>query len=158
MEAARRPRVSRRPEGLPGLESSQESLRRCPLARSMTRTAARRDCALRDERTFAFWRHDGIFRPGRGLKPRKIQGRVPPPVGRPRALVQGRDGRNCAPFSPSAMSSGRLSLDRVARQQSPSPFHRRWQNNMHLTQPRAKDDISTLPRTRHFYFALTRMA
>lgn len=37
--------------------------------------------------------------------------------------AQGRDGRG-APCSSSAMSSGRLFLDRVARQQSPSPLHR----------------------------------
>jgi hypothetical protein len=36
---------------------------------------------------------------------------------------KGRDGRS-APCSSSAMSSGRLFLDRVASQQSPSPLHR----------------------------------
>ena len=53
------------------------------------------------------------------------------------------------------MSSGRLFLDRVALQQSQSPLHRHTQINMHSPQDRAKDDISTLPGTRHFYFALT---
>jgi hypothetical protein len=53
------------------------------------------------------------------------------------------------------MSSGRLFLDRVARQQSPSPLHRHEQRNMHFSEPQAKDDISTLPGGRHFYFALT---
>jgi hypothetical protein len=47
----------------------------------------------------------------------------PPPAGRPRAQVQERVGRT-TPLSSSAMSSGRLFLDRVARQQSPSPLHR----------------------------------
>jgi hypothetical protein len=52
----------------------------------------------------------------------------PPPVGRPRAQVKERVGRTTL-FSSSAMSSGRLFLDRVGRHQSPSPLHRRDQNN-----------------------------
>ena len=43
------------------------------------------------------------------------------------------------------MSSGRLFLDRVARQQSPSLLHRQRQNNTHSSSDRAKGDISTLP-------------
>ena len=165
VRAAERAVVQRRPvpgnspsdrKDYPDFKSPQESLRRCPPARPMTRTAARRECALFGERTFAFSRHDGIFRPGRGLKQsRKTRGRVPPPVGRPRAPVQGRDGRNCAPYSPSAMSSGRLFLDRVARQHCPSPLHRQPQHNTHSSSPLAKGDISTLPARGHFYFALT---
>jgi hypothetical protein len=53
------------------------------------------------------------------------------------------------------MSSGRLFLDRVARQQSPSPLHRHTQLNMHPARVRANGDISTLPGRGHFYFALT---
>ena len=53
------------------------------------------------------------------------------------------------------MSSGRLFLDRVARQQSPSLLHRHEQNNMHSSRHQAKGDISTLQRRGHFYFALT---
>src|SRR5215475_13775610 len=49
-----------------------------------------------------------------------------PPVG-PRAQVKERVGRTTL-FSSSAMSSGRLFLDRVGRHQSPSPLHRRDQN------------------------------
>jgi hypothetical protein len=55
------------------------------------------------------------------------------------------------------MSSGRLFLDRVARQQSPSPLHRHSQINTHLPEARAEGDISTLPGGRHFYFALTQV-
>ena len=58
-------------------------------------------------------------------------------------------------FSSSAMSSGRLFLDRVARQQSPSPLHRHPQSNTHFSQPHTKGDISTLLGRGHFYFALT---
>jgi hypothetical protein len=162
--AAERAVVQRRPiqgnfpsdrKDYPDFQSPQESLRRCPPARPVTRTVARRECALVGERSFAFSRHDGIFRPGRGLKPSQTRGRVPPPVGRPRAPVPGRDGRNCAPYSPSAMSSGRLFLDRVARQHCPSPLHRHPQHNTHSEQPQAKGDISTLLSRGHFYFALT---
>jgi hypothetical protein len=81
-------------------------------------------------------------------------GTVPPPVGRPRAQAKERAGR-IAPFSSSAMSSGRLFLDRVGRHQSPSPLHRHEQINTQSPDARAKHDISTLPGTRHFYFALT---
>ena len=42
------------------------------------------------------------------------------------------------------MSSGRLFLDRVARQHCPSPLHRHTQNNRHPAQAQAKGDISTL--------------
>jgi hypothetical protein len=76
-----------------------------------------------------FLRHDGIFRSdvvptatNPGARP------LPPPAGRPRAQVKERVGRT-TPFSSSAMSSGRLFLDRVGRHQSPSPLHRHGQHN-----------------------------
>jgi hypothetical protein len=53
---------------------------------------------------------------------------LPPPVGRPRYRAIARDGRS-TPCPSSAMSSGRLFLDRVARQQCPSPLHRQPQDN-----------------------------
>jgi hypothetical protein len=63
-----------------------------------------------------FLRHNGIYRsdvvPTTKSKPRG--GTVPPPAGRPRAQVKERAGRSTL-FSSSAMSSGRLFLDRVAR-------------------------------------------
>ena len=60
-----------------------------------------------------------------------------------------------APSHRPQMSSGRLFLDRVARQQSPSPLHRHPQINMHSSQAWGQGDISTLLGGRHFYFALT---
>jgi hypothetical protein len=142
----------------PDSRSSQESFPRCSPARSMRRTEARRRCALPAEPravVVAFLRHDGIYRSdGVRSKSSKAGAGIPPPVGRPRAQLKGRDGRS-APYPSSAMSSGRLFLDRVARQQSPSPLHRHRQNNTHSPQAQAKDDISTLPDKRHFYFALT---
>jgi hypothetical protein len=61
-----------------------------------------------------------------------------------------------APSHRPQMSSGRLFLDRVARQHCPSPLHRQPQNNMHYAEAQGKGDISTLPARGHFYFALTR--
>jgi hypothetical protein len=57
------------------------------------------------------------------LKPIQPGAGVRPPVNRHPGPVKGGDGWS-APLSSSAMSSGRLFLDRVARQQSPSPLHR----------------------------------
>jgi hypothetical protein len=69
--------------------------------------------------------------------------------------IDGRDGRS-APCSSFAMSSGRLILDRVARQHCPSPLHRHSQINMHFSAIGLQGDISTLPGWGHFYFALTK--
>ena len=69
----------------------------------------------------------------------------------------GHAGKNM-PCPSSAMSSGRLFLDRVARQHCPSPLHRHTQVNMHSTQAQGKGDISTLRRRGHFYFALTQLS
>jgi hypothetical protein len=76
-----------------------------------------------------FLRHDGIYRSDMGqkhLNPGVV--RRLPLVGA-RAPVKGRDGRS-APYSlaSSAMSSGWLFLDRVARLQSPPPLHQQAQN------------------------------
>jgi hypothetical protein len=51
-----------------------------------------------------------------------------PPVG-PAPQIKERVGRT-TPFSSSAMSSGRLFLDRVGRHQSPSPLHRQCQHSL----------------------------
>jgi hypothetical protein len=61
-----------------------------------------------------------------------------------------------APSHRPQMSSDRLFLDRVARQHCPSPLHRHTQINMHSSDSRAEEDISTLPAWGHFYFALTK--
>jgi hypothetical protein len=107
---------------------------------------------------FQAWRNLSVrwsSKPKSQTKTSQTRAGVPPPVGRPPMPGKGRDGRNNAPCSSSAMSSGRLFLDRVARQQSPSPLHRQPQIIMLSQESQAKDDISTLPERRHFYFALT---
>jgi hypothetical protein len=140
----------------PDFQSSQESLRRSPIRHP--RNPGWRPpgaCALPGEPralVLAFSRHDGIYRSDVASNHQNLgAGRRLPLVG-PRAPVQGRDGR-IASCSSSAMSSDRLFLDRVARQQSPSPLHRHPQNTMPPSAARAKGDISTLPGRGHFYFA-----
>jgi len=80
-----------------------------------------------------FLRHDGIYRSDvvqhQTQKPNPENETKPPPVGRPRTQVKERVGRTTS-FSSSAMSSGRLFLDRVGRHQSPSPLHRQGQHNL----------------------------
>ena len=107
---------------------------------------------------FQAWRNLSVrwsSKPKSKTKTSQTRAGVPPPVGRPPMPGKGRDGRNYAPCSSSAMSSGRLFLDRVARQHCPSPLHRQSQNNMLSQQAQAKGDISILPARGHFYFALT---
>jgi len=73
------------------------------------------------------FRHVGIYRSDVSfVVVNPIQ--LPPPVGRPCYRAIARDGRS-TPCPSSAMSSGRLFLDRVARQQSPSPLRRQSQDN-----------------------------
>jgi hypothetical protein len=71
-----------------------------------------------------FLRDDGIFRSDVVASVRKSLGQgAASRWSGPAQTNTGHDGRN-APRSSSTMSSGRLFLDRVARQQSPSPLHR----------------------------------
>ena len=70
-----------------------------------------------------FLRHGGIYRSDGGRETEKSWGRSTASRWSAPGPAKRRDGRN-APCSSSAMSSGRLFLDRVARQQSPSPLHR----------------------------------
>jgi len=71
----------------------------------------------------AFLRHGGIYRADEAILANRAGPGLPPPVGQHRSPAKERDGRST--FCPSfAMSSGRLILDRVARQHCPSPLHR----------------------------------
>ena len=54
------------------------------------------------------------------------------------------------------MSSGRLFLDRVGRHQSPSPLRRHAQPTTHFPRGNPEPELSTLPGSGTFYFALTR--
>ena len=67
------------------------------------------------------------------------------PLVGPESQGEERAGRNTLRLIV-AMSSGRLSLDRVGRHQSPSPFHRHEQHNTHSAESRLKGDIPTLHR------------
>ena len=124
----------------PDFKSPQESLHRCPPARSIHR--------------LAFSRHGGIYRSD-GVPTQNLGAGAASRWSAP-SPSKGRHGRNYASCSSSTMSSGRLFLDRVARQQSPSLLHRQSDHNMHSPKPGGEGDISTLPGWGHFYFALTR--
>ena len=91
----------------------------------------------------AFSRHGGIYRPMWLEQPNPgAEADCLPLVG-PEAQVEERAGRNTLLLIV-RMSSGRLSLDRVGRHQSPSPFHRHGQINTHSPMRGCKGDISTL--------------
>src|SRR5262249_46569407 len=53
------------------------------------------------------------------------------------------------------MSSGRLFLDRVGRHQSPSPLRRHAQTTTHFPRRNSEPELSILPGSGTFYFALT---
>ena len=92
----------------PDFKSPQESLHRCPPARSIHR--------------LAFSRHGGIYRSD-GVPTQNLGAGAASRWSAP-SPSKGRHGRNYASCSSSTMSSGRLFLDRVARQHSPPPLHR----------------------------------
>jgi len=70
-----------------------------------------------------FLRYRGIFRSDVVIPILKSWGRGAASRWSDPGPAKGRDGRT-APCSSSTMSSGRLFLDRVARQHGPSPLHR----------------------------------
>ena len=75
-----------------------------------------------------FRRHDGIYQSDVGFFKDPNPSRTLPPAS-VRTRARERAGRIALSLIV-LMSSGRLFLDRVARQQSPSPLHRRDQNNL----------------------------
>ena len=86
------------------------------LKESLRRSLECHSCLYTEAPQYAFsqaWRNLSV-RCGQ-TKTKPWGGTVPPPDGRPRAQVKERAGRITL-FSSSAMSSGRLFLDRVARQ------------------------------------------
>jgi hypothetical protein len=133
-------------------ESLRRSLSRHLLSRGSKRTILRR-LSMRFLRDGGIY-HTDVVKIKVKIKNHTPGGTVPPPDGRPRAQVKERGGRT-TPFSSFAMSSDRLILDRVARQHCPSPLHRHAQITIHPRPKRRKQDISTLQRIGHFYFALT---
>ena len=80
-----------------------------------------------DGHRMRFSRHDGIYQSDGGLGTSPNPSRTPPPAD---AQARARERAGRITLSPIVlMSSGRLFLDRVGRHQSPSPLHRRAQNN-----------------------------
>ena len=100
---------------------------------------------------FKAWRNlsGPMWFPNQNQKPKQNQTQT---LGRDRAASRrsapgpgkGTRREDRAPSHRPQMSSGRLFLDRVARQQSPSPLHRQPQHNTHFSDSPGKGDISTL--------------
>ena len=126
------------------------------LRRSLPRHSIPAACRLPGSSVGVYkaWRNLSV-RCDLNIKTKPWSGSQLPPAGRLCRQVKERAGR-ITPFSSFAMSSGRLFLDRVARQHCPSPLHRHEQINTHSSSDPAKGDISTLPARGHFYFALTK--
>jgi hypothetical protein len=148
---------------LPGNSPHDRPVSRgCLFVKENLRPSLSRHCARNFKEQYRgafgmrFLRDGGIYHPDvvSKIKTKPWGGAVPPPAGRPRAQVKER-ARRITPSSSFVMSSGRLFLDRVARQHCPSPLHRHTQITMHFSEPKGKGDISTLPGRGHFYFALT---
>jgi hypothetical protein len=108
---------------------------------------------------YAFLRHVGIYLVRCGFKIKTKNQTLGWGRAASRWSAPSPGSRTCredhAPSHRPQMSSGRLFLDRVARQHCPSPLHRHRQTTMHPRPERSEPDISTLQRIGHFYFALT---
>jgi len=100
-----------------------------------------------------FLRHRGIYRSDSDPLENQTGAGALPPAGSSHPSSRTRREEHALPIVP--MSSGRLFLDRVARQHCPSPLHRHPQISMHFSEAIPKEDISTLHGGGHFYFALT---
>jgi len=139
------------PAGKPGafFTALKERLRRSLSRHSVTAVANNTGTP-----SVRFLRHGGIYHSDGAFRAIRAGAGLPPPVGRHRGPAKERDGRS-APCSSSAMSSGRLFLDRVGRHQSPSPLHRQAQISTHFPSAYSKPELSTLLGTGTFYFALT---
>ena len=147
--------LSARPAGEPGPLFAKERLRRSLLRHCLVATAKYTE---RSVCVFEAWRN--LSGPMWFQSQNQLRNQTP---GRDRATSRwpapspGKRTRreDRALSHRPQMSSGRLFLDRVARQHGPSPLHRHGQTNTASLQPSSKQDISTLQRIGHFYFALT---
>jgi len=100
-----------------------------------------------------FWRHGGIYLVRWGFKNQNQTLNQDRTASRQFGPSSGKGTRreDHAPSHRPQMSSGRLFLDRVARQHCPSPLHRHGQNNMRFPETPGEGDISTLLGRGHFY-------
>lgn len=100
-----------------------------------------------------FSRHHGIYRP---IGSRMAKPRLEATASRQQLQAQAREHAGRIALSPIVqMSSDRLFLDRVGRHQSPSPLRRQGQLTTHSRSAHQKPELSTLPKSGTFYFALT---
>ena len=143
--------LSARPAGKPGSLFAKERLRRSLLRHCLVATAQHpgpSGCVFKAWRNLSgpMWFQDQNQTPGRD---RAASRRSAPSPGR-------RTRReDHAPAHRPQMSSGRLFLDRVGRHQSPSLLRRHAQPTTHFPRGYPKPELSTLPGSGTFYFALT---
>lgn len=134
------------PAGKPGCSMALANLRRWFRSQLPCRGSIPEDLSVR------FLRHTESIGPMWGFRPSLSRTGGLPPTGTNPSSRKRREDR----FLPIvAMSSGRLFLDRGARQHCPSPLHRRTQTNMAFFQARQKGTFLLCGRGGHFYFALT---
>ena len=145
-------KLSARPAGKPGCLLVEESLRRSLLRHSVAAVSkndtGRPVCVL-GGMAESIWSDVVRLQPTLGRDRTASRRSAPGPGRRTRR-------EDHAPSHRPQMSSGRLFLDRGARQHCPSPLHRHGQTTTPPHPARLKPDISTLQRIGHFYFALTR--
>jgi hypothetical protein len=144
-------KLSARPAGKPGVFSRQGEFATIPspplASRSYKNTEAPQYAF------FKAWRNlsgpMGFEHQNQTLEQDRASSRRPAPT-------PGKETRreDHAPSHRPQMSSGRLFLDRVARQHCPSPLHRHGQNNMRSPGDPRNGDISTLPGKGTFLFCL----
>jgi hypothetical protein len=141
------------PAGKPGCLLVEENLRRSLLRHSLTAQVQRTILGAQ----YAFWKAwRNLSGPMWFQKQNQTLG-WDQTASRWSAPCPGKGTRreDHAPSHRPQMSSDRLFLDRVARQHCPSPLHRHAQTITHPHPAPRKQDISTLQRIGHFYFALT---
>jgi hypothetical protein len=150
--------LSARPAGKPGSLSAKERLRRSLLRHCLVtaeKYTERSVCVFKASRNLS----GPMWFPIQNQSQNQTPGRDRA-TSRRSALSPGKRTRqeDHALSHRPQMSSDRLFLDRAARQHCPSPLHRHGQTNTASLQPPSKQDISTLQRIGHFYFALTHLS
>lgn len=134
------------PAGQPGCSMALANLRRWFRNQLPYRGSIAEDLSVR------FLRHAESIAPMWDLRPSLSRSGGLPPTGSNPSFRKCREER----FLPIvAMSSGRLFLDRGARQHCPSPLHRRAQTNTTFFQATQKGTFLLCQPGGHFYFALT---
>jgi len=134
------------PAGQPGCSMALANLRRWLRSQLLCCGSISEDLSVR------FLRHAESIAPMWVLPRSPSRASGLPPTGANPSLRKRQEERSLPIV---AMSSGRLFLDRGARQHCPSPLHRRAQTTMTFFQASEKGTFLLCQPGGHFYFALT---